>query len=220
MKKSELRKLIKETIIELNEQEQYFDLYITHADWVQYYLPAFGNLGPYYWSLQNPGITYDPSYSYDKCCYRFEITGKAYYNHFPQFGGYPHYFNANDCEVNLIPHPNIPGPTACMSLFDAAQFKPLDGIKVVEPKGPKPKPKPNSNAQFKPLDGIKVVEPRGPKPNSNAQFKPFNGIKDVEPKGNDGPNPDDFGGGMGHPSGLGREKRPNFKRKRPNFRRR
>ena len=85
-----------------------------------------------------------------------------------------------------------------MSLFDAAQFKPLDGIKVVEPRGPKPKPKPNSN----------------------AQFKPFNGIKDVEPKGNDGPNPDDFGGGMGHPSGLGREKRLNFKRKRPNFRRR
>ena len=61
MKKSELRKLIKETIIELNEQVQEFDLYISHADWVQYYLPAFGDLGPYYWSLQNPGITYDPS---------------------------------------------------------------------------------------------------------------------------------------------------------------
>ena len=123
-------------------------------------------------------------------------NGKAYYNYFLQFGGYPHYFNASECEANLIPHSTIPGPAACISLLDATQFKPFDGIKAVEPKGPKPKP------------------------NSNAQFKPFDGIKVVEPKGNDGPNPEDFGGGMGHPSGLGREKRLNFKRKRPNFRRR
>ena len=197
MKKSELRQLIKETIIELSEQYPLFS---------QFYIPVpvlqstFGfGLGVLdNFSQQYPGqFLYDFEYGSNtalitnaaelqnqRCCSRVRATQEGLNIVLDTYPNIEYYTSAQECESSW--NSTISGYTST-------------GI---------PYSNPGSCVRKGKID-----------PNAIAQFN-FDGIKAVEPKGNDGPNPDDFGGGMGHPSGLGKVKRLNFKRKRPNFRRR